>query len=110
MSAASAKPGAGVGNAAARAAQNVKGGSGRWRVIAFTYNREGQAQQKVGSLAQSHPELRPEVFTPNGHAPYLVVVGGTMSRDEAFALVRKGQSEGALPHDAYAQNYRGTGQ
>jgi hypothetical protein len=84
-------------------------GLGQWRVIAFTYNREGQAQQKAASIAQRHPELRPEVFTPNGHAPYLVAVGGTMSRDEAFALVRKGRGDGSLAHDAYAQNYRGDG-
>jgi eukaryotic-like serine/threonine-protein kinase len=99
--------------AAVRAPQTpVAVGSGRsqWRVVAFTYNHEDQAQRKVAWVAQRHPDLRPELFTPNGHAPYLVVVGGTMSRDEAFALVRKGQSEGALPHDAYAQNYRGTGQ
>ena len=83
-------------------------GRGQWRVIAFTYNRESQAQQKAGSLAQSRPELRPEVFTPNGHAPYLVALGGTMSRDEAFALARKARGEG-LPHDIYAQNYRGSG-
>jgi hypothetical protein len=79
---------------------------GQWRVIAFTYNREAQAQQKVASVAAKHPELKPEVFTPNGHAPYLVAVGGTMSRDEAFALVKKAKAQGALPHDSYAQNYR----
>jgi hypothetical protein len=80
-------------------------GAGQWRVVAFTYNGEALAQQKVASIAAKHPDLRPEVFTPNGHAPYLVVVGGTMSRDEAFAMVRKGRGEG-LPHDSYAQNYR----
>jgi hypothetical protein len=80
-------------------------GTGQWRVVAFTYNGEALAQQKVASIAAKHPDLRPEVFTPNGHAPYLVVVGGTMSRDEAFAMVRKGRGEG-LPHDSYAQNYR----
>jgi hypothetical protein len=80
-------------------------GSGQWRVVAFTYNREAQAQQKVASVAAKHPDLRPEVFTPNGRAPYLVTVGGTMSRDEAFALVKKGYAEG-LPRDSYAQNYR----
>jgi eukaryotic-like serine/threonine-protein kinase len=79
---------------------------GQWRVIAFTYNREAQAQQKVASVAAKHPELKPEVFTPNGHAPYLVAVGGTMSRDEAFALVKKAKAQGVLPHDSYAQNYR----
>jgi eukaryotic-like serine/threonine-protein kinase len=87
----------------------VGNGRSQWRVVAFTYNRENQAQQKAVSIAQKHPELRPEVFTPNGHAPYLVAVGGTMNRDEAFALVRKGRGDGSLPHDAYAQNYRGSG-
>ncbi len=81
---------------------------GQWRVVAFTYNREAQAQQKATSVAAKHPELKPEVFTPNGHAPYLVTVGGAMSRDEAFALVKKAKREG-LPRDSYAQNYRGTG-
>jgi hypothetical protein len=81
---------------------------GQWRVVAYTYNREAQAQQKATSVAAKHPELKPEVFTPNGHAPYLVTVGGAMSRDEAFALVKKAKGDG-LPRDSYAQNYRGTG-
>lgn len=81
---------------------------GQWRVVAYTYNREAQAQQKAASVAAKHPELKPEVFTPNGHAPYLVTVGGAMSRDEAFALVKKAKSEG-LARDSYAQNYKGTG-
>jgi hypothetical protein len=89
----------------ASAPASAGGGTGQWRVVAFTYNREAQAQQKVESLKTVHPDLRPEVFTPSGRAPYLVVVGGTMSRDEAFAFVRKGRAEG-LPHDSYAQNYR----
>jgi cell division septation protein DedD len=78
-------------------------------VVAYTYNREAQAQQKATSVAAKHPELKPEVFTPNGHAPYLVTVGGTMSREEAFALVKKAKGQGWLPRDGYAQNYRGTG-
>jgi eukaryotic-like serine/threonine-protein kinase len=78
----------------------------QWRVVVYTYNHEIQAQQKSATVAQRHPELRPEVFTPNGQAPYLVTVGGPMSRDEAFALAEKVRKEG-LPHDAYAQNYHG---
>jgi eukaryotic-like serine/threonine-protein kinase len=95
--------------AAEPSATTVAGDSrGQWRVVAYTYNREAQAQQKVASVAAKHPELKPEVFTPNGHAPYLVTVGGAMSRDEAFALVKKAKADG-LPRDSYAQNYRGTG-
>ncbi len=79
---------------------------GTWRVIAFTYNREGQAKDKAAAIAQKHPELRPAVFTPNGRAPYLVALGGPMSREESLALVRKLRGKG-LPRDLYAQNYNG---
>jgi hypothetical protein len=77
-------------------------------VVAYTYNFEAQAQHKSATVAQRHPELQPEVFTPTGHAPYLVTIGGKMSRNEAFALVAKARAEG-LPHDIYAQNYDGEG-
>lgn len=78
----------------------------QWRVIAYTYNREDQAQKKSATIAHKHSELHPEVFTPSGHAPYLVAIGGTMSRDEAFALAKKVRRQG-LPRDTYAQNYSG---
>jgi hypothetical protein len=75
-----------------------------WRVIPFTYNRRTDAERKVSSLTLSHPELKPAVFTPSGHAPYLVSIGGVMDRDAAFALARRSRSLG-LPHDTFAQNY-----
>jgi eukaryotic-like serine/threonine-protein kinase len=79
--------------------------SGRWRVIAFTYNQEDQAQHKVAEIARSHPDLNPSVFTLTGHAPFLVTLGGQMSREDAFALSGQAKREG-LPKDVYAQNYR----
>jgi hypothetical protein len=98
-----------AGSTPASAGQNVAGDSrGRWRVVAFTYNREDQAQQKVAEIARSHPDLNPTVFTPTGHAPFLVALGGPMSMQEAFALSGKAKREG-LPRDTYAQNYRGSG-
>jgi eukaryotic-like serine/threonine-protein kinase len=83
----------------------VASGSGQWRVVAFTYNHEDQAQHKAATLAQEHPDLKPEVFTPNGHAPYLVTLGGPMSKLDAFALSGNAKRAG-LPKDTYAQNYR----
>lgn len=80
------------------------GSRGDWRVITFTYNRRTDAEKKVSDLARSHPELEPVVFTPTGHAPYLVSIGGLMDRDAAYALARRSRSLG-LPHDMYAQNY-----
>jgi hypothetical protein len=95
-----------TGKASVRADQNASGdSSGRWRVIAFTYNQEDQAQHKVTEIAQKHPDLNPSVFTLTGHAPFLVALGGQMSREDAFALSGKAKREG-LPQDTYAQNYR----
>jgi eukaryotic-like serine/threonine-protein kinase len=82
--------------------------AGQWRVIAFTYNREDQAQQKAAAIAQSHPDLNPSVFTPSGRAPFLVTLGGQMSKQDAFALSGKAKRAG-MPRDVYAQNYRGGG-
>jgi eukaryotic-like serine/threonine-protein kinase len=79
---------------------------GQWRVIAYTYNHQDQAQHKAAIIAQAHPDLRPEVFTPTGHPPYLVALGGAINRDEAFALAERARHEG-LPRDVYAQNYTG---
>jgi hypothetical protein len=75
-----------------------------WRVVAFTYNRQDQAQKKASSLAHRHPELSPTIFSPTGGAPWLVTVGGALDRDAAYALARKARSLG-LPRDTYAQNY-----
>jgi len=78
----------------------------QWRVIAFTYNFQDQAQKKAAFIAQSHPDLHPEVFTPTGRAPYLVTVGGSMNHDAAYALMHR-SSHWGLPKDTYAQNYTG---
>ena len=95
--------------ASAPAGQIASGdSSGRWRVIAFTYSQEEQARQKAAAIAQEHPDLSPTVFTPNGHSPYLVTLGGQMSRQDAFAFSGKAKREG-MPKDTYAQNYRGSG-
>jgi hypothetical protein len=78
----------------------------QWRVIAYTYNRQDQAQKKTATLARTHPDLHPEVFSPTGRAPYLVAVGGPMNRDQAYAFARRA-GKWDLPTDTYAQNYTG---
>jgi hypothetical protein len=101
-----AKPTAAVGAGATYREPLAAPATGRtqWRVVAYTFNRESQAQQKADSLAKRDPSLSPQVFTPNGHAPYLVTVGGLMTREQAEAFKRKALSAG-LPRDLYAQNY-----
>src|SRR5579884_94756 len=76
-----------------------------WRVVAYTYNHQDQAEHKAQTINSKYPDLKAEVFSPKGNsAPYLVTLGGPMERDAAFQLRNKAVSEG-LPRDMYAQNY-----
>jgi eukaryotic-like serine/threonine-protein kinase len=76
-----------------------------WRVIAYTYMHEAQAQHKAQVIRQRFPQLTPGVFALHGTAPYLVTLGGVMSKADALALRDKAVQMG-LPRDTYAQNYR----
>jgi hypothetical protein len=76
-----------------------------WRVVAYTYNHQDQAEHKAQTINSKYPDLKAEVFSPKGNsAPYLVTLGGPMERDAAFQLRNKAVGEG-LPRDMYAQNY-----
>jgi hypothetical protein len=88
---------------AATAAAPLHGGK-IWRVVAYTYNVEAQAEKKANSIRKSHADLNPLVFSPTGHAPYLVTVGGPLSEEQAKAMRARARGEG-LARDVYMQNY-----
>jgi hypothetical protein len=75
-----------------------------WRVVVYTYAFEAEARKKAATIGKAHPDLEPDTFSPSGHAPYLVTVGGPMDRKAAFRFREKALAEG-LPTDSYAQNY-----
>jgi hypothetical protein len=76
-----------------------------WHVVAYTYNQQTAAQRKAAELAAQYPKLEPQVFSPSGHAPYLVTLGGGMNRQDAFARRDEARTAG-MPPDTYAQNFR----
>ena len=76
-----------------------------WHVVVYTYVREDAAQHKATELAAQYPQLEPQVFSPTGHAPYLVALGGGMSREDASSR-REAALAAGLPKDTYMQNYR----
>jgi hypothetical protein len=78
--------------------------SGAWRVVAFTYNHQDQAEHKAQTINEKHPDLKASVFSPKGGAPYLVTLGDATDKASAFRLREKAVAEG-LPKDTYAQNY-----
>jgi len=99
------KPSAVVDRRYGKTAVASAGSRSNWRVVAFTYNREDQAQHKVAQIAEKHGGLRPGVFTPTGQAPYLVTLGGEMTAEQAGVLRNRARKEG-LPRDTFARNYR----
>lgn len=75
-----------------------------WRVIAYTYTQQSQAQAKARFLAQRHAGLHPQVWARGPRGPYLVTLGGAMSRQQAEAVRQKARGQG-LARDVYIQNY-----
>ena len=74
-------------------------------MIAFTYNHEAQAAAKAQRLRRTHDSLHPQVFSPTGHGPYLVSLGGAMAnQDEAEAVWRHARRAG-LPRDTFVRHY-----
>jgi len=76
-----------------------------WRVVAYTFEFEAEAERTAKEVARRYPELDPRVFALKGAAPWMVTLGGTMSRAEALVLREKAVSLG-LPDDTYAQKFR----
>lgn len=75
-----------------------------WRVIAYTYNHQGQAQAQASRLARKHPGLNPQVFSPRGHAPFLVALSGPVTEPEAKAILNRARRSGA-PRDTFIRRY-----
>jgi eukaryotic-like serine/threonine-protein kinase len=76
-----------------------------WHVVAYTYSYESAAQRKATELAAQYPKLEPQVFSPTGHAPFLVTLGGGTNRQDAFARRDAARTAG-MPSDTYAMNFR----
>jgi eukaryotic-like serine/threonine-protein kinase len=77
-----------------------------WHVIAYTYNRQDQAQRKIDEISQEHADLQASILSisAGGRPHFLVTIGGPMSRDQAIALRDKAAALG-LPADSYVQNF-----
>lgn len=88
----------------------VRGSSKRgqaWHVIAFTFNRQADAEKRAQSINSKHPNLHAVVFSPSGGSPYLIALGGgeAMTLDQAEQLRHKARLAG-MPRDTYVQNYQ----
>lgn len=91
--------------AAASSAASVPGGpAGSWRVVVLTFAHKDDAVSQAQKLNSKHPGFDPEVFSPDPKGPYLIVLGGPTTQDEANRIRQKARSAG-FPRDAYVQNF-----
>ncbi len=88
------------------AAPTAKNPRPYWRVVAYTYSRKQDAERKAQSINERWPNFDAEVITPSGsnNAPYLVALGGRMTRPDALRLRQQARRQG-LPRDTFVQNY-----
>jgi hypothetical protein len=76
-----------------------------WRVVVYEYNRRAAAERRASTLNRQRPGWHAQVFTPKGdRAPYLVALGGPMTRAEAERLRQQARAAG-LPRDTFIRNY-----
>jgi eukaryotic-like serine/threonine-protein kinase len=76
-----------------------------WRVVVYTYRSQKMAQDRVVLISGKYPDLNASVFSPPGKSDvYLVVVGGTMDRQQSFEMRAKALRDG-MPGDTYARNF-----
>jgi hypothetical protein len=77
-----------------------------WRVVAYTYSTHRDAEKRARTINARHPAFHAEVFAPRGkdRSPYLVALGGRMTREEAARLQKQAKSKG-LPRDTFIRNY-----
>lgn len=85
--------------------QEAHGARTIWRVVAYTYNRQDQAQHKADEINHDHPDLNAAAYQPQGDTEHhLVVFGGEMDRQGAQSMLEKAHSEG-FGGDVYIQNF-----
>lgn len=75
-----------------------------WYVVAYTYNRQDQARTKAARVERRHAGFHPQIFSPSGHAPFFVSLGGPMTEGEANAVWRRARRSG-LPRDTFVRRY-----
>jgi len=77
-----------------------------WYVVAYTFNRVGDAAKRATAIAERYPGFHPQVITPNGSKPYLVALAGPVTRPDAESIQRRARQSG-LPRDTFVRNYKG---
>jgi hypothetical protein len=77
----------------AAAVASIPSKAASWRIVAYSFRREDEATEKAKTLQRKHPGMDPEVVRATGRLPYLVTLGGQMTRTDALGLEQRLHAE-----------------
>jgi len=80
-------------SAGSPAAAPIRSNAASWRVVAYAFRRRDEADARAEALRREYPSTGVEVVEATGRLPYLVTLGGRMTRDAAMAFERKLHAE-----------------
>ena len=75
-----------------------------WRVVAYTFSRQRDAANKAATINRKWAGLHAGVFSIDSGGPFMVSLGGRMTRVEALKLQRSAIAKG-LPRDTFVRNF-----
>jgi hypothetical protein len=79
-------------------------GVGNWRLVLYSYKYKQDAERRILLLKRSHPALDARLFIPVKKWPFMVVLGGPMSKSAADDLKQQAVAQG-LPRAIYVQRF-----
>jgi serine/threonine protein kinase len=102
---AAASPAAG-GNStpAAIAGGPSDNGADNWRLVLYSYKYRQDAERRIVLLKRSHPTLDARLFIPVRKWPFMVVLGGPTSKENADDLKKLAIAQG-LPRAIHVQRF-----
>jgi hypothetical protein len=79
-------------------------GSDNWHLVLYSYKYRQDAERRLVLLKRSHPALDARLFIPARKWPFMVVLGGPMSKDAADELKKQAIAQG-MPRAIYVQRF-----
>jgi serine/threonine protein kinase len=79
-------------------------GANNWRLVLYSYKYRQDAERRIILLKRSHPTLDARLFVPVRNWPFMVVLGGPTSKENADDLKKLAIAQG-MPRAIYVQRF-----
>jgi serine/threonine protein kinase len=79
-------------------------GNNNWRLVLYSYKYKQDAERRIVLLKRTHPTLDARLFVPVRKWPFMVVLGGPTSKENADELKKLAIAQG-MPRAIYVQRF-----